>query len=161
MRFAAIKRAISIISLLVLLVTACGCSSGGNINPSDLSESLVAQTEFAEMKQLSGAAISSYFGFKDSDVKRFSVAVSAKGESADTVACFEITDTEQQSTVVTGISQYLTKLSTSFKATMESEYYKVQNRVLVKLDDMVVLVICSDHKTMGNYLTDLGAKEIF
>ena len=55
----------------------------------------------------------------------------------------------------------MTKLSTSFKATMENEYNNVQNRVLVEVEDIVILVICNDYATVRQYLTDLGAKEIF
>ena len=154
-------KTVSLLMSLILLFSICGCSHTNTYDSAELSKQILKKTSFSELKELSGSSLSSYFAFKDGDVKRFSVRVSATGESADTVACFEVLDDTQRSAVISGISKYLTKLSTSFKATMENEYNNVQNRVLVEVEDIVILVICNDYATVRQYLTDLGAKEIF
>ena len=161
MKFTVFKKTVSLIISLLLIFTFCGCSNTKTYNSAELSKEILNKTAFSELKELSGSSLSSYFVFKDGDIKRFNVRVSATGESADTVACFEVVDENQRSTVISGISKYLNKLSTSFKATMESEYLKVQNRVLVEIEDIVILVICNDYGAAKQYLSDLGAKEIF
>ncbi len=160
MRFSIVKKAISIISLFLLLLTVCGCSAQKNYDLNEISVDIVNSTEFSELKELSGATLTSYFGFQDSDVKRFCVKVSASGESADTVACFELNDQADHDKVVSGISNFLTGRATSFKATMESEYNKVQSRLLMQVDNVIILVICGDYTPVSEYLAGLGAKEV-
>ena len=145
---------------LVAILFLAGCSGKTQHSSVGLSEDILNLTSFSEMKQLSGTDLSSYFVFGDSDVKRFSVRVSANGESADTLACFEVSNDEQRSTAITGISEYLTNLSKSFKTTMEKEYNKVENRLLVEVDDIIILVICSDTAPVWDYLKELSAKEV-
>ena len=162
MRYTPIKRILSLISLLILLLGISACTPAENYNDiHNLSLGVVAKTEFSELKELSGADLVSYFGFQDSTVKRFCVKVSANGQSADTVACFEVTSDEKQAIVITGISQYLNKLTSSFKTTMESEYRKVQQRLLFKLDNTIILVVCGDYTPVTEHLTTLGAKPIY
>lgn len=160
MHFSIAKKAISIISLFVLLFTICGCSAQKTYDLNEISVDIINVTEFSELKEISGTTLTSYFGFQDSDVLRFSVKVSASGESADTVACFELNDQADQEKVVSGISTYLTGRATSFKATMESEYNKVQSRLLMQVDNVIILVICGDYTPVAQYLADLGAKEV-
>ena len=160
MIYTKIKKALAALLVVVLIFTTVGCGSTKKYDVVELSEKILKLTTFSEMKELSGTSLSSHFVFGDGSVKRFNVRVSATGESADTLACFEVKDDDQRSTAITGISQYLTNLSTFFKSTMEQEYQKVENRMLVEFDDLIVLVICNDPTPVWNYLTSLGAKEV-
>ncbi len=160
MTYTKIKSIVALVLVTIVLLTASGCGDAKKVNTTDLSEEILTLTTFSELKELSGASLPSYFRFSDGSVKRFNVRISATGESADTLACFEVKDKEQRTTAIKGISQYLSDLSTFFKPTMESEYQKVENRLLVELDDVIVLVICNDIETVWNYLASLGAKEV-
>lgn len=160
MHYSLAKKVISIISLFVLLFTFCSCSVSKKYDLNEISEDIVNSTEFSSLKELSGTMLTSYFGFQDLDVKRFNVKVSATGESADTVACFEVNEKEAQDKVISGISNYLTGRTTSFKATMEGEYNKIQSRLLVQVDNVIILVICGDYAPVAEYLDELGAKEV-
>jgi hypothetical protein len=153
-----IKKVICLLLVVVLFLS--GCTVKNRYTTAELSEEIFTLTTFSELKQLSGASLSTYFVFGDGDVKRFNVNVSATGESADTLACFEVNNAEQRSTAITGISNYLTNLSTAFKSTMEQEYKKVENRLLVEIDNIIILVICNDTAPVWNYLNDLSAKEV-
>lgn len=146
--------------LLVVILILSGCSNKNQYTSVELSENILKLTTFSEMKPLSATSLSTYFVFGDGIVTRFNVNVSATGESADTLACFEVNNDEQRSTAITGISEYLTNLSTSFKTTMEQEYKKVENRLLVELDNIIILVICNDTAPVWDYLSELGAKEV-
>lgn len=160
MIYSKIKKALSLLVAFVLIFTIAGCSGAKDYDTAELSEKILKLTSFSNLQELSGTSLSSHFVFGDGSVKRFTVRISATGESADTLACFEVKDEVQRSTAVTGISQYLTNLSTFFKSTMEKEYKKVEGRLLVELDDIIVLVICNDTAPVWEYLTSLGAKEV-
>lgn len=154
-------KAVSLISILLVLLLLCSCQKSAAQNPADLVGQIKSQSTFTELSALSGDKLSSYFQFRDTDVKRFSALISVSGESADTIAAFEVTDKGQYDVVITGITQYLTNLSSSFRNTMEGEYKKVQNRVLVEMDQVIILVICSDSAAIEKHLTGRGAKSIY
>lgn len=155
-----VKRIVAFLLAVMLTFMVCGCASKSNYNTSELSEKILKLTTFSEMKSLSGTSLPSYFVFSDGDVKRFNVMVSANGEAADTLACFEVVDEKQRAVAISGISQYLSNQSNSFKSTIEKEYNKVQNRLLVELGSIIILVVCNDTAAVWDYLTELGAKEV-
>ena len=155
-----VKKIILLFIIATLILIGCGCSSNNQYTTAELSEEILKLTSFSEMKQLSGASLPSYFVFQDGDVKRFNVMVSARGESADTLACFEVIDQKQRATTVSGISSYLANQSNSFKSTISKEYDKVQNRLLMELENIIILVVCNDSTAVWDYLTERGAKEV-
>lgn len=156
MIYSKIKSIIALALAIILLFTTSGCNTTKDYDSLELSEKILELTNFSEMKQLSGISLSDHFFFKDGDVKRFNVWVSAT-ESTDTLACFEVKNDEQRSIVKKGIGQYLENLSKSPKSPQESE--KTANRLLVELGDVIILVICNDTAPVWDYLTGLGAKE--
>lgn len=160
MLYTPIKKLLACLVAVALVISFSGCASKNNYSSSEISKEIQNIATFSEMKELSGTSLPTYFVFQDGNVKRYSVMVSATGESADTLACFEVNDKEQRATVISGISQYLTNLSTSFKSTMGQEYDKVEKRLLVEFESIIVLVICSDTTAVWEYLTKLGAKEV-
>lgn len=155
-----IKKIIVFLVVAILLLVNCGCASKKDYTVSEISEKILNLTSFSEMKQLSGTSLPSYFVFQDGDVKRFNAMVSANAESADTLACFEVVDEKQRSTIISGISSYLSNQSNSFKSTIEKEYNKVQNRLLAELENIIILVVCNNTTDVWEYLTELGAKEV-
>ena len=155
-----VKKVIVFFIAIVLSFIACGCVAKNNYSTSQLSEEILKLASFSEMKALSGTSLPSYFVFSDGDVKRFNVMVSANSESSDTLACFEVIDEKQRSVAISGISQYLSNQSNSFKSTIEKEYNKVQNRLLMELENIIVLVVSNDTASIWDYLTELGAKEV-
>jgi len=159
MKYTPIKKISAFIVSMLLILVISGCSSENRYSSAQLSKDILNIASFSEMKELSAPSLPPNFVFQDSNVKRFSVMVSATDASADTLACFEVTD-EQRATVISGISHYLTNLSNSFKSTMEQEYVKVEKRLLVELENIIILVICNDTTAVWDYLTELGAKEV-
>lgn len=155
-----INRLLCLLLALLLTVTLFGCSAKTDYSVKGFSEKILTLTPFSEMNTLSGNSLSSYFIFSDGNVKRFDVKISANADSADTIACFEVVDKEQRATVISGISHYLTNQNTSFKSTIANEFNKVQNRVLVELENFIILVVCKDASPVLEYLNALGAKEV-
>ena len=160
MIYSSLQKIIAILLSLILIFAFSGCSSRKEYSYFEISEEIYNLVTFSEMKELSGVSLPSYFVFQDGNVKRYSVKVSATGASADTLACFEVNDEKQRATVISGISQYLTNLSTAFKSTIGQEYNKVEKRVLAEFENIIILVICNDTATVWDYLTKLGAKEV-
>ncbi len=150
-----------VLSLSVLLIFASGCSEEVSISTTQLAEEIQTKTEFAPLSSLSGDKLMSYFGFGDDNLHRFTVLIGSSGDTADTVAVFETKTSEQRTEVITGINNYTSKLAASLKTTMEAEFNKVDARLLFQLDNTIVLVICSDTKSVEEYLAQLGATPVY
>lgn len=150
-----------VVCLVVSMTIFGGCKNKTELLPADITEQIVANNTFGELNSLSGDKLSYYFQFKDTDVKRFSVLIAASNYSADTVAAFEVADEEKQNLVIRGISQYLTKLSSTMNRSVESEYNNVKSHLLMKLDDTIILVICAEPNRTLSQLEELGAKAVY
>ena len=147
--------------LVGLIFVLAACQKAEIPTPTVLTEQVMEAASVTGLEPLSGVALSSYFEFQDTHVNRFSVWVSASAASADTVAAFETRDEAEYKTVVSGVSGYLAKLSSSFKNTMDSEYQKIQSRVLVQMGDTVLLLICADPTSVDPLLEAWNAKPIY
>ncbi len=147
--------------VLIFTSMLTGCKDTNELTPSTLTEHICAKLELNELTPLSGSNLPAHFQIQDTDIKRFSVFIDASASSADTVAAFEIVDDAQQTAVITGISSYITKLTTSFEATITSEYQKTQNRILVKIDNIILLVISANSERLEAYLSSLSAEPIY
>lgn len=148
-----------IMALTMILLSAC--SGEEPISPAEITEKIMSEITITEPNSLSGDKLSAYFQFKDTDVKRFSVLISGSTDSADTLAAFEVVNEEKQNLVITGIAEYLTKLSSAMKHSVESEYIKVQSRLLMKTENTIILVICSEPDKALRLLEDIGAKAVY
>ncbi len=155
-----IKSIVAVLCLAALLFSFCSCKEETEYDLNEISQNILEVSEFSSLEELSGTSLFSYFGFQDTAVKRFNVKVSATGKSADTIACFEVNDDAGYETVVAGISQYLNSRSASFETTLENEYTKIQSRLLVRVDNIIILVICNNYPQVTKYLTELGATEV-
>lgn len=162
MRIAKHKLSIFLICFVLILATfMCGCKSDNELTPATLTKRIISKLDLSDLSALSGSTLPAHFQIQDTDIKRFSVLIDASATSADTVAAFEVVDDNQQTAVVSGISGYITKLSTSFESTITTEYTKTQNRILVKIDDIILLVICSEPEKLESYLSSLSAEPIY
>lgn len=149
------------VCLVLAMTLLSGCDSKVAMSPAEITERLMSEISVTEPNSLSGDKLSAYFQFKDTDVKRFSVYISGSTDSADTIAAFEVVNEEKQNLVITGISQYLTKLASAMKQSVGNEYIKVQSRLLMKTENTIILVICSEPDKAEQLLEDLGAKAVY
>lgn len=154
------KKITLIFCSLLTVITFCSCKEKETLSPADISEKIVEENTLTELSPLSGEKLYSYFEFKNSDVNRFSVMISNSTENSDTVAVFEVKDEDSRSLVVTGISKYIDKLSNSMR-TVKNEHEKVSSRVLMEVDDLIILVISSCSENVEKQLSLIGAKAIY
>ncbi len=155
------KKLISL-TLCALLFAAmlCGCSAKRTPSPLELCNDIISQNSLTDLTSLSGDKLESYFGFKNSNIKRFSVMISTSSERADTVAVFEVSNKEQRSAVITGVSKYAASLADSMQS-VEAEYKKVSSLLIMELDDLIIFIICPDTKAVEQQLITLGAKAVY
>ena len=149
---------------LILTLLACllfaGCASENRLSPRELVDDISRQLSITGLADIAGEKLSGYFSFSDKDVKQYSVKIAATGEISDIIGVFEYSSLENKAKIIDGLSKYLAGVSSSFKNTMEQESKKLQNRVLDELDNMIILVVCTDFEGASDYLADLGAAPI-
>lgn len=154
----AFKKSAAVLLLFVLLLTAGGCGKKKeSLSPASIVQQLQNNYRFSSMNSLSGDKLSSYFQFSNADVKRFDVRIDSTGNSADIIACFEYTSEENKHTIISGITEYLNNKSAIFKGTLQTEYEKLQTRVLMDLDNTITLVVCDRNEDVEKELTQMGA----
>lgn len=148
------------VCILLFTLMLSGCKSESAPSPSELSKKIISDNNLTELNSLSGDKLESYFGFKNSDIKRFSVMISNYSDKGDTVAVFEVTSNEKKSLVISGISKYASNLLSSMKS-VEAEYKKVSSRLIMELDHLVILIICSEPEPIEQQLLAMGAKAVY
>ncbi|MBQ4154350.1 MAG: DUF4358 domain-containing protein [Clostridia bacterium] len=151
--------ALAVVLSLSLLVT--GCSKSPSTAPAEITQQVIENNNFSKLKELSGDQLSSYFQFKNTDVKRFSAFISDSTDLADTVAAFETETKDDYNLVITGVSKYLTKLSSAMQTSFENEYDKTRSALIMHIDNTVILVVSSDFEKIEAQLKELGAKAVY
>lgn len=150
---------------LVLLLCFCailtGCNKSVSVSPAEITKQIIESNNFSKMKELSGDQLSSYFQFKNTDVKRFSAFISDSTDLSDTVAAFETEKEENYNLVITGISKYLAKLSSAMQSSVGNEYDKTRSALIMHIDNTVILVVGSDFEKIEAQLKELGAKAVY
>lgn len=149
-----------LVYVLVFVLLLSGCKTKSTPTPAFLTEELISANNLTNLTPLSGDKLESYFGFKNSDIKRFSVMISTLNEACDTIAVFEATSKEKKALVVSGISGYAVSLSLSMKS-VENEYKKLSSRLIMELDNLIILIICADPAPIEQQLLNMGAKAVY
>ncbi len=152
-------KTLTVFILIFSLLLLTGCTKKESLNATDLTTQIKSKALVSSLSSLSGDKLLSYFGFSERDVHRFSVLIGSSGETADTIAAFEVKNAEQRTAVITGIGKYSTKLS-SLSNTIKAESAKIKNRLIYELNSIIILVICSNTSQVEKYLTELGATPI-
>ena len=151
--------------ILIILLFFCailtGCNKADIVSPAEITKQIIESNNFSKMKELSGDQLSSYFQFKNTDVKRFSAFISDSTDLSDTVAAFETEKEESYNLVITGISKYLTKLSSAMQSSVGNEYEKTRSALIMHIDNTVILVVSADFEKIEAQLKELGAKAVY
>lgn len=151
------KKIIPFFLCAVFFLTVAGCGKS-SLSPSEIVENVKNSHHFSALNPLTGDKLSAYFQFSDSDVKRFCVYISGVNESADIIASFELKSEENKAKILNGISLYLNNKSKIYKGNLETEYQKIQNRVLMQIGSSVTLVVCEDYSAVETQLKKLGGQ---
>lgn len=155
------KRNITVTAIILLacLLLLSGCSGGTDAPTADMVAQKVSKG-WDGMTEMSYDEISANYYFSPKLLDDFTVMVSDSDENATEAAVFRLKESGNRGAVLEGIKKHLSERATAFQNVLESEYDKIQNRLLMELDDMIVLVITGDRDTALTTLTDMGAKEI-
>lgn len=152
-----LRRIVSVLLAVLVLLSFASCNRAA-LSPAEITESIKTNHHFSSLSELSGDKLSAYFQFNDSDVKRFSVYISNATESSDVIAAFEFRDDTEKSKIMNGVSLFLNNKAEVYKNNFETEYQKIQNRIFMQVDSIIVVVICEDYRQVETELKDLGGQ---
>lgn len=146
--------------IFILISSFSGCKSKKSPSPSQLTKQIIEESSLSNLSFLSGDKLESYFGFKNSDLGRFSVLISSLNRCSDTVAVFEVKSEESKALIISGISKYASNLEASMKL-VESEKKKLSSRLILQMDNLIILIICAEAEEIEQNLTLMGAQAVY
>ncbi len=148
------------LAVFIFLFAFSGCKTQNSPSPSQLTKQITKECSLSNLSLLSGDKLESYFGFKNSDLGRFSVLISSLSQCSDTIAVFETKGEASKALVISGISKYASNLETSMKL-VEDERSKISSRLILEMDNLVILIICAEADKIEQILAPMGAKAVY
>lgn len=155
-----IKRLISFL-LCCLMLLLCGC------NGKTEEYSAVELCNMIARDLLSGSKLTvineeqlqSYFSFSTELLVDWRVAVCDEDEKHVVAAVFTPKDKESENKIVEELNSFISSTAARLKSLNQTEYTKLSERLLYKLDSSLILVVSDDYSSAEKYLKDLGAKK--
>lgn len=137
-----------------------GCEGKNQHTAYSISKSVLELcSEEVEMTALTAEQTANYYGIPDAHLYDFSVHISSADDQYDTVAVFSYTDKEERTVLADAIAQTIKTNETTVKAVNDAEYQKLQNRIIMELEDKLILVISDNFSEIGEALEKMGAKK--
>lgn len=155
------KKFISVILCVLLAVSFAGCKKDEpkysaaelcNMITRDLFTS--QNVTVIEQEQLN-----SYFSFETTLLNEWRIAVCDENEKTFVAAVFVPKDGDSEKVVLDSINNFVSQSAARLKNLNDTEYTKISSRLVYKLGDAVILVVCDDYPSAEKYLTALGAKK--
>ncbi len=167
-------RRFGLIALLVVLslVTLCQCTPKPQPDAISLmkTDALTPASIAMELKEASGSQVtwvslssdqlSNYYGFAGESLQDFCVYISDSEELSNEIAVFLPKDSDARLRVLDGINQRINKVAATFRNLSATEYKKIQSRLIMELDSMVILAVTNDSELSYNILKEMGAQQI-
>lgn len=156
------KKATSLLLVIFVLLLCVGCKKP-MYEPAEVTKSVLSVFPASVSEKtipLDIEHLDSYFGFGGDLLSDFSVVISSAEQTAFELGALELKDNDDINLVVDGIyrrhndvSQALSYINTS-SSTTGSRF------LLMKLNDTIIYLICSDTSAAYETLTEMGAEEI-
>lgn len=156
-----IFRALSIVLAAVLVLTLCSCSSDEKRNTpySITMDILELCSDDIEMIALSSKQTATYFGVDIKYLNNFTVYVSSADDRYDTVAVFAYDSDEARTAIANAVAGHVKNSETTAMAVNDTEYKKIQNRILMETKDKLIFVVSDNSSEIEKMLKKMGAKE--
>ncbi len=158
-----LRKSLALIICLALCVLAfCACSEKGKYYSADeITERVMTYTDSKiDWVPLKADALSGYFGFSDADIKDYSAFISSSEAGYDIVAAFEFKNGEALKSSVARLNEKLDNTMDNFSAVKESESAKIRERIILSKDEMLVVIVCANSKSINDELKRMGFSEI-
>ncbi len=149
--------------LCALLLGGCGRGADASAELSCAALSARLQEEAGGQivwTPLTGDQLSNYYGFSGEILRDFSVVVSDSDSLSDEIAVFDPKSPDDRLALLDGVNRHLTETAAGFRALNETEYKKLQNRLILELDGRIVLVVSDNVAQLYTVLKNLGAQEV-
>lgn len=154
-----IKRCILCALCIVFCVVMCaGC--GEKTNPLSAKEvtDIIKSNNASDIvwTALRSTDISAYFGFSDEKVTELSVFINDDDEHYDMAAAFEFETSDDMRAVIEALNKSLITAKETFENVNNSEATKIKNKLILKNDNMLVVVVSNNYEKIGKELANYG-----
>ncbi len=152
---------LSVLLAICMLVSLCAC--GGNnteYSPKYITKKLCDIDSEVTYIELVPEQIPSFFNISVTSLKDYSIFIADNENSTNTLAVFEIKDKSDKSIVLDAINTYVTSLIKTFELSNSNEFKKLSARVVMELDDCIILIVSDNVSLMQAELDDIGAKAL-
>lgn len=158
-------KVIRVVALLLILAVClsglCCCTDKNEYTAQEISSQLYELClKNSETYEVSKADIENRFNFDGNLLDEYSVRLSDTDEKYLCVAVFSLKDKADRQTVIDGISSTLKVTAASFGVLDDSEYNKIQHRLLYEYGDIIIFVVADSYKPCEEYLKEIGASPI-
>lgn len=155
-----LTRLLCICTAVVCLSFFSACDGGEHQTSYSISQSILELcSEDIEMTALTAEQTATYYGIPTAHLHDFSVYISSADDRYDTVAVFTYSEKEERTILADAIADSLKTNETTVKAVNDAEYKKIQNRLIMELEDKLILVISDNNTEIEEMLENSGAKK--
>ena len=153
-----LTRFLCICMAAVFLIILSACSYGEKHTPYSISQKILELcSDNVEMTSLTAEQTAAHYGIPTANLHDFCVYICAADDQYDTVAVFSYSDKKERAVFTQAIADSLKTNETTVKAVNDSEYKKIQNRLIAELEDKLILVISDNVTEIEAMLKELGA----
>ena len=152
------KRIVSVLCLMALLVTLCACGSSDTVSrtPAEIADEIFATQTFQDMlTPLEKDMISDYYWLEDSAIEDAKVYVSGSFSTAEEIAVFKAASKDDVAALEKAIDTRLEDLTLMFESYVPGEMAKISSPVRVTKGTTVVLVLCDDTASCKDQVNEL------
>ena len=160
MRWRKVVSAALALMVFIFGLVSCGRTDDKKISVYDV-KNVIFESHYSGLTQLGSAQVTNYYAMQSEWISESLVYVDGADSSCDEVAVFRLSDQDYAKNVIAAVEQRINSEMAVFGNSLESEYKKLQERVLMQKDDLIVLVVMSDSVEISNRLNKkLGFSDI-
>jgi len=129
------------------------------MTPAQIVEYLCDNIRFVELIQLDEDEIfTSFFNVSPELVSSALVYMSSSEDKADELVIITLADRENFDAVLGEVNNHVTRRTASFAKQSTAEASKLQNAVVLRTNDDVILVVCEEYQKAAEFLKEIGAQ---
>lgn len=158
-----IKRCILCTLCIALCVVSC-VSCGKKTEPLTVKEitDIIKSYNGSDIvwTALKGADISAYFGFTDEKITALSAFINDDDEHFDIAAAIQFETAEDMLSVIESLNKSLAAAKNSFENSSVTEAEKIGNRLILKNETTLVIVVSGNYEKIATELKNKGFESI-
>lgn len=134
-----------------------GSSKVGNtveLSAAEINKQVIKKMDYKGISELAGGDISSHFDIPENSVTQASIYISDSSASAMEIACFKLTDPNNETELITAISDHISLKQKGFQDSPREREY-IENYVLVTSNGYVFLAISENSDIAAKTFEDI------